>query len=200
MGTTLLFVELLITGVQASVWLVLVGVNIYGFGWFQALSTLLKEWQTPAAIVVLSFIYVLGIAVDRVADGVFSKLDIRIKDKEISNKNGLSVSVMRWTKGPCNEALEGHFQYMRSRIRVARASVVNLALITLLSVHAISNWVPPSSGQCAYIIQVFFLGLALVFATLFAWWKLEQSYYHLVQLHYDNGPHGNSPGLKRELL
>lgn len=85
MGTTLLFVELLITGVQASVWLVLVGVNIYGFGWFQALSTSLKEWQTPAAIVVLSFIYVLGIAVDRVADGVFSWLDIRIKKRKISD-------------------------------------------------------------------------------------------------------------------
>lgn len=98
---------------------------------------------------------------------------------------------MRWTKGPCNEDLEGLFQYMRSRIRVARASVINLTLITLLSVLAISNWVPPSSDQCAYMRYAFFIGLALIFATLFAWWKLEHSYYRLVLLHYRHGPHGD---------
>ena len=62
MSTTLLFVELLIAGIQVVVWLVLLVLCVFGYQWAAALPfTLLSEWQALIAVIVLSFVYVLGI-------------------------------------------------------------------------------------------------------------------------------------------
>ena len=67
MSTTNLFVELLVIGVGASIWLILSTLSVLGYAWVPVDRLLSPSAAVPA----LALVYVLGIISDRVADAVF---------------------------------------------------------------------------------------------------------------------------------
>jgi hypothetical protein len=122
MNTTLIFAELLIIGLQASIWLFLVVLAIFGTNWIQGLATFgIADWQTVIVVVAISIVYVLGVIVDRLADLVFTRWDIKIREQTYPNAP-LTLGVMRFQLGKDNEYLNRQFEYTRSRMRIARAS------------------------------------------------------------------------------
>ncbi len=185
MSTTLLFAELLIIGLQTTVWLSLLIMDIWGYKWLSALQTIgLSDWQTVIVVLALSFVYVLGITFDRFADLIFSRWDKRIRDKIIPNAP-LPIAVMRFELGKDNEYLNRQFEYTRSRIRIARASSINFALTTLLAILFVLIHLQGNPGQIGYLIFLLVFGGFLVCITLYTWHKLERTYFGLVKANYE---------------
>jgi hypothetical protein len=67
MGTTNLFVELVVIGIGAAIWIVEIILACFGYEWIDA-----KYFQsTLATVVSVALVYILGIVLDRIADGLF---------------------------------------------------------------------------------------------------------------------------------
>ena len=67
MSTTNLFVELIVIGVGALAWIVLLVLSLFGWAWVPTE----RVFSTVALVPLLSLIYVLGIVSDRIADSLF---------------------------------------------------------------------------------------------------------------------------------
>ena len=58
MGTTAIFAEILIIGVQASVWYTLIILSIWGYAWLPSIVVGLNDWEVLITIIFLChFLY-----------------------------------------------------------------------------------------------------------------------------------------------
>lgn len=195
MSTTLLFAELLIIGLQVFLWLFLLILNLIGYSWMYNFSAkVLNEWQTPLAILLLSSAYVLGIIFDRLADSLFLKWDVRLKNR-ILPAYLVPIGVMRFEITKDNPHLNEQFEYTRSRMRIARASGLNFGIITLLAITLI-NFRPQGLNQFEkiyYTISAMSVGTMLTFSAVYAWHKLMSAYFTFVKANYDHYKQKESP-------
>lgn len=122
METTALYAELIIIGLETSIWLGAIAAILTDLKICGVLKYFLEK--TPAAIFLLGILYVIGLTMDRIADILFLRLE-----KKIRKSTGLmsSSSILIWTRA----GQENYFTYTRSRIRLLRASAINFSLITL---------------------------------------------------------------------
>lgn len=118
MATTALFAELLVVGLQAEAWLVLLALTLLGtptLPWEQ-----LEKWSVLVTLSAVAVAYVLGIVVDRLADGIVESVLPR------RPRSRASVPHKRLTVLMHSAALSGFLDYQRSRLRVARGTAANL--------------------------------------------------------------------------
>lgn len=121
-------------GLQVEAWLGLAVLTIFGSEWIDLADV--KDFAALLTVVVLALAYVLGIIVDRLADTVLDWLEKTKRGKRI--KRSLSknrelqkpakLSEMRMTVMHESEGMSRFLDYQRSRWRVARGTVVNLAI------------------------------------------------------------------------
>ena len=129
MNTTLLFAELLIFGIQVSVWLSLIILTLFGASWVNISG--IADWQNIVAVAFLAFCYALGVVFDRFADTVFGPWNDRLKVKMVPDPPfAVSAGIMALELGKNNEFLDSQFEYTRSRIRIARASTIKFSIPT----------------------------------------------------------------------
>lgn len=138
MNTTAIVVELLVIGIQTSLWVVVL-VAAFEPSFLAAIDlSKLEKWEGLVTAGAFATCYSLGILVDRLADVLFlltrpSRLLLRGSwVKRI--QAGLAVKKMDLT--PLELAVkEGHgseyFSYFRVRLRITRAFTVNALLSTL---------------------------------------------------------------------
>ena len=199
MNTTLLFAELLITGLHTGLWLLLLALNIFGLDWLQSLlSKGVSEWATAILVSLLAVFYIFGIVFDRFADFVFFRWDKKIREKIIPNAP-LRINVMRFQLAKDNEYLNRQFEYTRSRMRIVRAATLNFAISTILLLLLIILKTPDSSEKIGYILVSSIIGILLTFGSIFAWYKLTQSYFKLVKSNWDLYLTQQNQTLKRAL-
>ena len=146
MSTTALFVEVLIAGIEAFVWLSLLFLIVAGSGTISltCLSTAIskigdvKGWETLVSVFLLANAYVLGVIVDRFADWTYRKFEKSAFGKWINSVWGggsyyfgfpASIDEMRLQVLKDNKSLAEFFDYQRSRARIARATVFNLSAL-----------------------------------------------------------------------
>ena len=185
MNTTLLFAELLIIGLQASLWLFLLALLSFGVNWLQSLKAIgLADWQTVIVVVALSIVYVIGIIVDRLADLVFSSWDKRIRDSIIP-KAPVPIAVMRFQLGKDNEYLNRQFEYTRTRMRISRASILNFALSTVFGVWLIFQQLSNSADKTRFVVIILSFGLLLTLSAVYTWQKLTRTYFGLVKSNWE---------------
>ena len=141
MNTTNLFVELIVIGMFACLWLAIPFIAVFGAPILQ----LSLELSVFAALPIFSVIYVLGIITDRLADVLFERLfldrlrvSILLKDSQDSNTSDNQTSSSKEAKylyqdlkyrilrGPDRIADLG--DYARSRARICRGVAFNGAL------------------------------------------------------------------------
>jgi hypothetical protein len=126
MNTTNLFVELVVIGVGALVWIVLCILALFGYDWIPFEEVL----SIPALVPILSIIYVLGIVFDRIADTIFEKLwgeslcKVWFKDRQEYQDTRLYVLHR-------SERLWNLMEYGRSRMRICRGWMLNSILIMI---------------------------------------------------------------------
>ena len=123
MTTTAVFAEMLVAGIEAAVWIVLLALAIAKPNKVDiARLAPLKEWAALITTFVLALAYALGIIVDRVADSLF---------KVIFTKSSHDPSLLRLQVLARGDKVTDFLEYIRSRIRVARSTTVNLAITTI---------------------------------------------------------------------
>ncbi|NOT60633.1 MAG: hypothetical protein HOP19_10470 [Acidobacteria bacterium] len=177
MSTTSLFIELLITGVQAGLWIGLLVLTLLGFDWVNLER--LKGFEAFLAALALAVIYPLGVLVDYLADELFRKWDLRLRVKhKIDSEQSVWPLLMRIT----NVALTAQLSYIRNRIRICRSSALNFGLLTLMGTALIGFRCRTKPGfpfWPALWLEIL-VGIGLTTLATLAWHRLTRSFYKLV--------------------
>jgi hypothetical protein len=171
MSTTNLFVELIVIGVGASGWLLLLALAILGADMKPALF-LLK--LPAAALPALVCVYLLGIVIDRIADAVLQILRVeRKRERYFETEQAMLEARARVLTG--SEYFATQFDYNRSRQRICRGWILN-ALMLAVAFNAVLIAQPelvPHAGRISAFITPTLLLLA--FGCWFAWEKLTDT-------------------------
>ena len=163
MNTTDIFIEHLIAGVQVGVWLLLLCLSVFGFEWLDLEK--IKDLQLIIAVLLLPFIYPLGIVVDNIADELLQPIQKRIRNKYIKDKNQSTARLMLVLKDRnVNEQLD----YIRRRIRISRSSFFNIIFITAIFILFTVTRLEDKLNGDYYKALVFELVIGIVFVYL-AW-------------------------------
>lgn len=134
MSTTTLFVEILIIGLEALVWIGMALSIQWDFG---TIVDFLKENKAYSALLstfLLALAYILGIIVDRVADSFTVPLRYPLKAKPPAPFREMRLRIMHSSNG-----MAKFLDYQRSRLRIARATVLNLLMILLVAMFLITG-------------------------------------------------------------
>lgn len=129
MNTTSIFVELVVVGLHTAIWMALI---ILAFVGYQNLN-LEKVFTLNLALPILAITYILGILVDRAADIALTAQDDRLRSQY--DLRGLPGFLsMRFYVLSKSSDVYAQLEYTRSRLRIARASILNFAFTTLAAV------------------------------------------------------------------
>ena len=180
MQTTNLFVELIVIGFGAVIWLSLILLSVFGYAWIPFNQVL----SLPALVPIVAASYILGIVVDRLTDSASSYWDGKLRDQHFTDQqvyqNARTIIYSQST------SLKDWFQYGRSRLRICRGWIFN-ALLCLCSLLAFI-WIrlPENSPRIRLTIAgfLFFSSLAISFA--FAWYKLTNNEYLRLSKEYES--------------
>ena len=174
MSTTNLFVELLVIGVGALIWIVLLILAVFGYHWIP--DDLLKS--PVMAVPALAIVYVLGILSDRLADTCFEKIwNDDLRDEFFKHKKDYyDARRLILTK---SERLSELLEYGRSRLRICRGWVFNTVLIIVC--FNLFVWVRVSEPS---ILNLLFINVFLVLflsSAWFSWKKLVLTEYRKIK-------------------
>ena len=145
MATTALFAEILVIGFQAAVWVALLTLSVFGADRVPLDS--LREWQAILIIPLLSAVYAIGVLVDRVADTLFDTFRGREKKPRKEDTTGFRSKRLRVLMEENGAAK--FVEYQRSRLRIARGTVFNTALILITIVVFLSTRTESSGRDIA---------------------------------------------------
>ncbi len=123
MNTTNIFVELVVIGFHTLTW---VSLFVLAFVGFQQID-LEKLFTINVALPALALTYILGILADRVSDLVLDEQDTRLRSRFDLSKLP-PFSEMRFYILSKSSDVYQQLEYTRSRLRIARASILNFAL------------------------------------------------------------------------
>ena len=164
MSTTAIFVELLIIGIQAAVWIILLCQALFpGKVEMSALENY-EEWAALFTVIIFALCYTVGMIIDRIADKIFSIIInffsfVKILNCEFfkilfgSKENGTPIMQVTIKE---QKAVE-YFAYIRSRMRIMRSTTLNILITTLVIVPFALE-----KGISLFIINfIFSIGLIL---------------------------------------
>jgi len=176
MNTTSLFVELIVIGAGVGIWLILLLVAVFDFGWL----TFSYPELLGSAIPALAVIYVFGIIWDRLADRLFELLwaDPLRQSHFKKLENYYEARRIILTR---SAALSELLEYGRSRLRICRGWTLN-ALMIGISLNILA-W-----SRLAGSAEVWWLSLAgstaclaLAAGSWYAWWSLSKAEYRKIK-------------------
>lgn len=186
MNTTLLFVELLIIGLEGWIWIFFFITSIFPIKNYANALMIFRDWELLVFAVFLALTYVLGVMIDRISDRIFRPLEYGFRDKLITNHNK-GISVMRFSLGTQNDFLNQQLDYTRSRLRIVRASILNFIAITItVSLYLLITYPFTNTREMfsVYGIVIGIGGLASMFALL-TLKSLIKAHLQLIQDMYD---------------
>lgn len=165
MTTTAVFAEILVAGLGALVWLLMLVLAMFPSTTLRVDS--LQEWGALLTLVVAAGAYVLGVAVDRTADSAWDAFSRTPVGSWVNRQFGESshwyktpapVSKMRLTVIKESENLAKFLDYQRSRLRVARATALNLAASLPAAIMYLTTRI--DAGPVGVVTVVFLLLVA----------------------------------------
>ena len=176
MNTTNLFVELVVIGVGALAWVVLLVLSVFGWDWVPTE----RVFSTTALIPLLSLVYVLGIVSDRIADSLFEhycKKDL-LKERftEIDDYHMARREILLRS-----DRFSDLLEYGRSRLRICRGWSLNSMLISVALNLFI--WIRLRDSSLALTLSAFGTVACLIFtiASWYTWRKLAATEYRKVK-------------------
>lgn len=174
MNTTDLFVEIIIIGIGGLIWLSLLILSFLGHQWVPWD----KAVSLTSLIPFLAITYILGIAVDRISDQIFSGWDKDLRKTEFSSNEEYHFA-RNYIYTYASEKVIDLFEYGKSRIRISRAWSINFILIALGAILFIglnSKTLNLNNKTILLLVTVVgcFLGTA---SNVLAWRKLAKNDY-----------------------
>ena len=162
MNTTSLFVELVVIGVGAAIWVVLLIFMAFGYEWVPSEKAL----SIPAAIPILAVVYVLGIVSDRMIDILFDYVWGKTFRKKHFPRTGDYHEARRKVLTR-SDAMAHIIEYSRSRLRICRGWSVHSILIAITLV--VFSWTQLSDHSLRMRVSLFG-GLAFCFLGVTSWY------------------------------
>ena len=183
MSTTSLFVELLVGGIQSLTWLFILTATCFDLrGIWDHIGDLSAALTISGGVFVLSIAYVLGVLFDRLWDGFLEAYlpDLKQIAKDQARKERSSVNdefgeVRSKLYRADGEHAATFVAYSRSRMRVARASVFNIPLITICCYLFVLVRCEINKGWL--LLAVAIVGGLLSLLASFAYGRLQNAYY-----------------------
>ncbi|HEX9794855.1 MAG TPA: hypothetical protein VGC54_12800 [Planctomycetota bacterium] len=178
MATTAVFAELLVIGVQVLTWMGLLLLAIAGPGLeTQPLAVALAGSPALAVLLVVSFAYLFGILADRLADSLFHLIDDDKKKQALAKFDAdqlAGIGVMRTAVLMEGGAAADFLDYVRSRMRVVRASALNLPMIGWAALLYAAVRTADGAGVAAVSVA---LGAHVLGAVcVWAWLRIHTTY------------------------
>lgn len=185
MSTTAIFVELLIGGIQASLWVMLFVMSLTGCDWILKIAPYLEKWSTLVMVVVFAFWYTLGILIDIIAHAIFRLINPADILKRIRWIDHEAQYVADETALNKEEKSSERVSYVRSRVRIVRTTAINLFLIIIASVIFIFSQCSIIGCPISPVYLAFMViggGIILILITLIALGTVELTHeYRLTQ-------------------
>lgn len=143
METTQLYIELIIIGLEGFIWMCAFLADILGNKATSVLANILDNFSS--SLLLIGILYVIGVLVDRLADIIFQK-----KEDDIRINSGLHAksSIIVWKKYNA----EKYAEYSRTRVRILRASILNLPMISISFILYVIKYLDKSYMLVIYII------------------------------------------------
>lgn len=174
MNTTNIFVELVVIGFHTLIGIAIIVLGMTGYQNIDVEKLLTINLALPG----LALAYILGILIDRISDSMFIAQDYKMRPVG-SEKDLPSFLTMRFYILHKSNDVYAQLEYIRSRMRIARASVFNFVLTTIALL--IFVWLQfgrtlatPNMVFASAIIIV--IGAVLTYVSYQAWMGLVQSY------------------------
>jgi hypothetical protein len=179
--TTAVVAELLITGLFAEAWITHALLSVFGTGWLDIAA--LSDWSTGIVIAGLALAYVLGVLVDRLADTFIEWLEEADAGRAINDafskrdcfRRPAPIPVMRLTIMDQSPGIATFLDYQRTRWRIARGAVFNVAMILVTGVAFLLS---RTSAGVWSIVAFVLVALGALFACYFASVRILGSYVH----------------------
>jgi hypothetical protein len=170
MSTTALFVELLVCGTQVAIWILLLVMSMLDLS---DLTVLSKPVSTAVGAIAVVGVYSLGVVFDRVWDSCLRRVDKHIRRQHFMDQRELAAA--RKAVFSSGTGLSPYVDYIRTRMRIARATFCNSFLITCAALWLIES----KTGEVwtrSYSLT-FIAGVLLTSVAFFAFKTLDKSYY-----------------------
>jgi len=169
--TTAIVAELLVGGLEALLWLAALFFAIHGFPRHPvAWLNIGKDFVVPLTFALVAFSYVLGVLVDRISDSLLSPIDWAMRRRLLPKD--FSVPRTRLLVMHKGEQMTKFLDYVRSRMRIARVTALNLMIGTVVAVLLV---VRQHVDVSVYAVAL--TGVIATAASAFAWLRITRTYY-----------------------
>lgn len=174
MNTTSIFVELVVIGLHTAIWVSLI---ILTFTGHQNLDPE-KLFTLNLALPILAITYILGILIDRASDMVLAAQDDRLRSQNDFRGLPSFLSMRFYILSKSSDVYE-QLEYTRSRLRIARASILNFAFTTVAA--ALFIWFQLGKALAAeyramVCIAAALVGVLLTWISYQSWIVLSKTY------------------------
>ena len=163
MSTTALIVELVIVGIQVTIWVSMIVVLLSGYQWLN--PDTVGKIATPLAVILLAVCYTIGIIFDAFTALLEDKLFER---REISEADRGKRRALRQKLRLRDSALSLQLDNDQYLLRLLRSTTLNLILITLFGSILVCT-----AGGLSTAQRIFYVALLVVFAGIgaYGWWR-----------------------------
>lgn len=170
MEFTQLYVEMVIIGLETSIWIYTIFVNIRGNKIFDGISRITDSFAL--SVFLIGILYVIGIVMDGIANILFQN-----NENKIRQKSGLQAksTILIWQE---TDQARKYFEYARSRIRILRSSVLNMPLISVTLIWYVFRF----DYNKLLSLYILFLGAFFSLMSWKAFQKLLNSYYNKARM------------------
>jgi|GEM_PF-4648400 len=172
MNTTAIVIEHLVIGIQTALWMVFFLLGLYGYDWIPVLTL-----PSHVFFILLSIllVYPLGVFMDEFSDWIFRKQSLKIRRKHVSDDKLTAFQLLVRLK---DSSTSQYFQYLRSRIRLARSSVVNLPLLTIVIIFFTVRQLSSTLGQLTLgvVLTEATVGILLTLLAWFSWRRVSETF------------------------
>jgi hypothetical protein len=174
MTTTALFVEILVGGVQSLIWLGLLFLiwcdpkNL--LAWF-------KDGSLGSSVILLLLSYSIGVVFDRMWDLVIKPIDRRIRAHFLPETGRVhQIRILLFSK---DETRAYFVEYIRSRMRISRATVCNSIMMVIASV--IVYIIYRKESWSSWLVCLALFSFLMAIAAIYAYVNITTNYYKTLQ-------------------
>ncbi len=172
MGTTELFVELVVIGIGAFAWMAIGTFSIFGYTWVPVDQLLSVSTLIPF----LSVVYIVGIVTDRIADVLFEAIWVPGVQRKYYASGDKAREDRRLIYSR-NEYLANLIEYGRSRLRICRGWAFNAVLLMIAANFFIADQVMNRELQIKLFIWINLLVGFIAYFSWYTWYKLLDTQY-----------------------
>lgn len=177
MSTSALFVELLIIGFEALTWIGLLISSLLGPSWTVQVEAAFDKASILSTAVIFGIAYVMGIIVDEVSEAVTETWTTRVLSPLRETDSPELWDMQTYVFAHAKEGIP-QLAYMRSRVRILRASIINMPIIcTSALIFIWTRLAATNTWRANLTIATCLVGLMLTGLVLYTYRRLTVAYW-----------------------